>query len=85
MRRLAEWRVGLDIGAARERVRVAHALETLPRLGQARAYQIMGENAKSREAYIYFITIWNEADSDLPIILAARREYSAAAVGSDPE
>ena len=30
------WRVGLDIGAARERVRVAHALETLPRLGQAR-------------------------------------------------
>jgi hypothetical protein len=31
------WRVGLDIGAARERVRVAHALETLPRLTQALA------------------------------------------------
>src|SRR2546426_6710745 len=31
------WRVGLDIGAARERVRVAHALETLPRLAQALA------------------------------------------------
>src|SRR5258705_1460782 len=29
------WRVGLDIGAARERVRVAHALETLPRLANA--------------------------------------------------
>jgi hypothetical protein len=29
------WRVGLDIGAARERVRVAHALETLPRLARA--------------------------------------------------
>ena len=26
------WRVGLDMGAARERVRVAHALGTLPRL-----------------------------------------------------
>src|SRR6266849_3140954 len=31
------WRVGLDLGAARERVRVAHALETLPRLTQALA------------------------------------------------
>src|SRR6266850_1851871 len=29
------WRVGLDLGAARERVRVARALETLPRLAQA--------------------------------------------------
>jgi hypothetical protein len=31
------WRVGLDLGAARERVRVAHALATLPRLSQALA------------------------------------------------
>src|SRR2546428_5828122 len=31
------WRVGLDPGAARERVRVARALGTLPRLGQALA------------------------------------------------
>jgi Domain of unknown function (DUF222) len=29
------WRVGLDLGAARERVRVARALSTLPRLAQA--------------------------------------------------
>src|SRR5438128_9822369 len=29
------WRVGLDRGAARERVRVARALGTLPRLAQA--------------------------------------------------
>jgi len=31
------WRVGLDLGAARERVRVARALTTLPRLAQALA------------------------------------------------
>ena len=31
------WRVGLDLGAARERVRVARALGTLPRLSQALA------------------------------------------------
>jgi Domain of unknown function (DUF222) len=32
------WRVGLDLGAARERVRVAHALEALPRLARALAH-----------------------------------------------
>jgi hypothetical protein len=32
------WRVGLDIGAARERVRVARALEDLPRLADALAH-----------------------------------------------
>jgi uncharacterized protein DUF222/HNH endonuclease len=31
------WRVGLDLGAARERVRVARALGTLPRLSEALA------------------------------------------------
>src|SRR5438876_9057096 len=31
------WRIGLDLGAARERVRVARALATLPRLAQALA------------------------------------------------
>jgi hypothetical protein len=31
------WRVGLDLGAARERVRVAHALAALPRLADALA------------------------------------------------
>jgi 5-methylcytosine-specific restriction endonuclease McrA len=31
------WRIGLDLGAARERVRVARALTTLPRLEQALA------------------------------------------------
>ncbi|HZP39188.1 MAG TPA: DUF222 domain-containing protein [Methylomirabilota bacterium] len=31
------WRVGMDVGAARERVRVAHALATLPRLADALA------------------------------------------------
>ena len=32
------WRVGLDLGAAREKVRVARALATLPQLAQALAH-----------------------------------------------
>jgi uncharacterized protein DUF222/HNH endonuclease len=35
------WRVGLDLGAAREKVRVAHALETLPRLARALASGVL--------------------------------------------
>jgi 5-methylcytosine-specific restriction endonuclease McrA len=35
------WRVGLDMGAARERVRVAHALGTLPRLADALANGVL--------------------------------------------
>src|SRR5512134_1188561 len=31
------WQCGIDLGAAREKVRVAHALETLPRIGAAMA------------------------------------------------
>ena|SRR5688572_14473717 len=39
------WRVGLDLGAAREKVRVAHVLGTLPRLARALA---SGELSYSR-------------------------------------
>ena len=35
------WRVGLDMGAARERVRVAHALGTLPLLAEALANGVL--------------------------------------------
>ncbi|HEY7377529.1 MAG TPA: DUF222 domain-containing protein, partial [Steroidobacteraceae bacterium] len=31
------WKCGIDLGAARERVRVAHALDTLPRIAAAMA------------------------------------------------
>ena len=41
------WRVGLDLGTARERVRVARALGTLPRLARALA---RGELSYARSA-----------------------------------
>jgi hypothetical protein len=41
------WRVGLNLGAARERVRVARALDTLPRLAEALA---RGELSSPRSA-----------------------------------
>jgi len=43
------WRVGLNLGAARERVRVARALGTLPRLAQALACgELSYSNATAR-------------------------------------
>src|SRR6266851_4959301 len=36
------WRVGIDLGAAREKVRVARALATLPRLAEAGASRLPG-------------------------------------------
>jgi Domain of unknown function (DUF222) len=44
------WRVGLDLGAARERVRVARALGTLPLLAAALARGDLSSSARSSTA-----------------------------------
>jgi predicted Zn-dependent protease len=48
----------------------------LARLGLARALAQAGDSAKSRAAYEEFFTAWKEADSDIPILVAARQEYA---------
>jgi len=35
----------------------------------------------SRIAYQKFLTLWNEADSDLPILVKAHQQYSALGKG----
>lgn len=44
-------------------------------LGLARAATLTGETAKSRKAYEDFFAVWKEADSDLPILIDAKKEY----------
>ena len=51
-------------------------LGALARLGLARAYALQGHTAKSRTAYQDFFTLWKEADSDIPILRAAKAEYA---------
>ena len=48
----------------------------LARLGLARAYTIQGDTTKARAAYQDFLTIWKDADSDLPILIQAKAEYA---------
>ena len=48
----------------------------LARLGLARAYAAQGDTAKARAAYQDFLTLWKDADPNLPILLAAKSEYA---------
>jgi len=48
----------------------------LARLGLARAYVIQGESTKARTAYQDFLTLWKDADPDIPILKQAKTEYA---------
>jgi DNA-binding winged helix-turn-helix (wHTH) protein/tetratricopeptide (TPR) repeat protein len=54
---------------------VAYSLYPLAHLGLARAAAITGDTAKSRKAYKDFFARWKDADSDIPILREAQKEY----------
>jgi eukaryotic-like serine/threonine-protein kinase len=45
-------------------------------LGLGRAYALENDKAKAREAYANFLSLWKEADSDVPSLKAAKAEYA---------
>jgi tetratricopeptide (TPR) repeat protein/class 3 adenylate cyclase len=55
---------------------VACPLGPLAYLGMARAYALQGDTAKARAAYTNFLTLWKDADADIPILIAARAEVA---------
>jgi eukaryotic-like serine/threonine-protein kinase len=48
----------------------------LARLGLARAYAMQGDTIKARAAYQDFLTLWKDADPDIPILKEAKAEYA---------
>jgi tetratricopeptide (TPR) repeat protein len=48
----------------------------LARLGLARAYAMQGDTAKARTEYQDFLTLWKDADPDVPILKEAKAEYA---------
>jgi DNA-binding winged helix-turn-helix (wHTH) protein len=46
----------------------------LAHLQLGRAYALQGDAAKSRAAYQDFLTLWKDADPDIPILIAAKAE-----------
>jgi tetratricopeptide (TPR) repeat protein len=51
-------------------------LVALAHLGLARAYAMQGDTAKARAAYQDFLTLWTDADPDIPILKQAKSEYA---------
>jgi eukaryotic-like serine/threonine-protein kinase len=48
----------------------------LARLGLARAYALQADPAKAKAAYQDFLTLWKDADPDIPILKQAKAEYA---------
>ena len=48
----------------------------LARLQIGRAYAMQGDSGKARAAYQDFLTLWKDADADIPIFVAAKAEYA---------
>ena len=48
----------------------------LAHVGLARAYALQGDTPKSRAAYQDFLTLWKDADPDIPILQQAKAEYA---------
>jgi tetratricopeptide (TPR) repeat protein len=48
----------------------------LARLQLARAQKTMGDQADARKSYENFLTLWKDADSDIPTYQQAKAEYA---------
>lgn len=57
-------------------ISVRHVIGPLARLQLGRVHKMIGDNASARESYEEFLTIWKDADADLPIYRQAKAEYA---------
>ena len=57
-------------------VTINFPLGALAHLQIGRAYAMQGDTAKAKAAYQDFLTLWKNADTDIPILVAAKAEYA---------
>ena len=48
----------------------------LAHLQLGRTFALAGDNVKAKLAYGDFLTLWKDADSDVPILVQAKAEYA---------
>jgi predicted Zn-dependent protease len=48
----------------------------LAHLQIGRAYAMQGDTSKAKAAYQDFLTLWKDADPDIPVLIAAKAEYA---------
>jgi tetratricopeptide (TPR) repeat protein len=57
-------------------VMINEPIGALAHLQIGRAYAMQGDTAKAKAAYQDFLTLWKDADPDIPILIAAKSEYA---------
>jgi len=55
---------------------VSDLIGALAHLQLGRAYALSGDDAKANIAYKDFLTLWKDADPDIPILKEAKAEYA---------
>jgi eukaryotic-like serine/threonine-protein kinase len=55
---------------------VSDPLGALAHLQIGRAYAMEGGTTQAKAAYQDFLTLWKDADSDIPILISAKAEYA---------
>jgi DNA-binding winged helix-turn-helix (wHTH) protein/tRNA A-37 threonylcarbamoyl transferase component Bud32/tetratricopeptide (TPR) repeat protein len=55
---------------------VRHVIGPLARLQLGRAQKMMGDNASACKSYEEFLSIWKDADADIPVYRQAKAEYA---------
>jgi eukaryotic-like serine/threonine-protein kinase len=55
---------------------LADPVGAVARLQLAKAYAVQGDTSKARQAYKDFLTLWKNADPDIPIFKQAKAEYA---------
>jgi eukaryotic-like serine/threonine-protein kinase len=55
---------------------VNEPIGALAHLQMGRAYALQGDTVKAHAAYQDFLTLWKDADPDIPVLIAAKSEYA---------
>ena len=55
---------------------VNEPIAALASLGLAHAYLLQGDTANARAAYQNFLVLWENADSDIPVLKEAKTEFA---------
>ena len=54
----------------------ADPIGAMAHLQLGRVFTSLGDKAKAKAAYDAFLTLWKDADSDVPILKSAKTEYA---------
>jgi eukaryotic-like serine/threonine-protein kinase len=55
---------------------ISDPVGALARLQLGRAYALSGDKTKAQSAYQDFLSLWKDADPDIPILKKAKAEYA---------